>query len=275
MSDPRTTAEARSLLFVPGSRPDRFAKAAASGADNLIIDLEDAVAPGSKEAARTAAAQYLQDQPAIVRINAADTSWYAGDLAALAKTAQLAGVVLPKAASVDAVESLVEVLPHGTPVLLLIESAVGLRDAHQLAGVTGVTRLMFGNLDFALDAGITARSAEQSELLYARSTLVVASRAAGLPGPVDGVYPDVSDPEGLHAAVSRTRDLGFTGVLCIHPTQIDVVHEALRPTEEELALAQKLLDVAGDADADAFLVDGQMIDTPRWELARRLVRAAD
>lgn len=182
MSDPRTTAEARSLLFVPGSRPDRFAKAAASGADNLIIDLEDAVAPGSKEAARTAAAQYLQDQPAIVRINAADTSWYAGDLAALAKTAQLAGVVLPKAASVDAVEALVEVLPHGTPVLLLIESAVGMRDAHKLAGVTGVTRLMFGNLDFALDAGITARSAEQSELLYARSTLVVTSRAAGLPG---------------------------------------------------------------------------------------------
>ncbi len=272
MSRSRTVATARSLLFVPGSRPDRFVKAAASGADNVIIDLEDAVAPDGKDAARTAAVDYLRGSTALVRINAVDTPWYADDVAALAEATELVGIILPKAASVDAVQALVAALPQGTPVLLLIESALGVRDAGRLAEVSGVSRLLFGNLDFALDAGISASSAEQTELRYVRSALVVASRAAGLPGPVDGVHPDVSDPEGLRATAGRARDLGFTGSLCIHPTQIEVVHAAFRPTEDELEWARRVL--AAD-DANAVLVDGQMIDKPRWELARRLLRAAD
>jgi len=148
-----------------------------------------------------------------------------------------------------------------------------MRDAHQLAG--GRPRC---NTADVWQPRLCARRWDHRALGGAVRTALCAQYARrdlegrGLAGgPVDGVYPDVSDPEGLHAAVSRTRDLGFTGVLCIHPTQIDVVHAALRPTEEELAWARQLLDV----DADAVLVDGQMIDTPRWELARRLVRAAD
>jgi citrate lyase subunit beta / citryl-CoA lyase len=270
-------AAARSLLFVPGSRPDRFAKAAASGADAVILDLEDAVAPPDKATARAAAADWLARHPATVRINPPGTPWHADDLAALAEARQLAGVVLPKAESADDVRGLTAALP-GTrpvpPVLALVETARGIRDAALIAELPGVSRLAFGSFDFCLDAGITVAADDERELLHARSTLVVASRAAGLPGPVDGVHARLDDPAGLHAATRRSSDLGFTGRLCVHPGQVPVVHEALRPDPARLAWARRVVDAAGGTGGAAVRVDGQMIDAPRLAEARRLLALA-
>ncbi|MEU9546962.1 HpcH/HpaI aldolase/citrate lyase family protein [Streptomyces mirabilis] len=263
-------ADARSFLFVPGSRPDRFAKAQNSHADIVILDLEDAVAPQDKSDARAAVVGWLAKHPAVVRINAVGTPWHQEDLAALNAAEHLLGVMLPKAESSDEVYA-TSVALHGVPLLALVETAKGIRDAAQVAETVGVVRLAFGSYDFCRDAGVTNSSGDERELLLARSTLVIASRAAGLPGPVDGVQGDIADESGLLASTRRAADLGFTAKLCIHPAQLHSVHEALRPGEEELAWARRVLQVAGDSAGAAVRVDGQMIDKPRLDLARRLL----
>jgi citrate lyase beta subunit len=268
-------AGARSFLFVPGTRPDRFAKAAASGADAVILDLEDAVAPQDKASARALVAGHVRDQQqALVRVNGAGTPWFADDLAALADAGRPAGIVLPKAESPEQVAEVLTALGLRVPIFTLIESARGVRDANLIAQAPGVTRMMFGNLDFALDAGITARSADERELLFARSALVIASRAAGLPGPVDGVQPDIENDEATRTAARNAADLGFTGKLCIHPRQIPPVHSAFEPSADELRWAARVLELAGDSGGAAMRLDGEMLDAPRLELARRIVGAA-
>ena len=261
---------ARTYLFVPGDRPDRFAKAAGSGADEVLLDLEDAVAPGGKAGARDTVADWLRERPAVVRVNAAGTQWHEADLEALRGLPGLRGVVLPKALP-EAVRSSRGLLDGTVPLYPLIESARGVRDAAETATAEGVATLMFGNLDFALDAGLTVGSDDERELLHARSAVVIAARAAGLPGPIDGVYPEIDDDAGLRAATLRGRDLGFPAKLCVHPRQVAVVHEALRPGDEELAWARRVLEVASDSEGRAVRVDGQMIDAPRLALARSLL----
>lgn len=258
-SDP---ASARTLLFVPGTRPERFAKAVASGADGIIIDLEDAVNPDDKDRARALAVDGLATTPAVVRVNGVDTPWYDADVAALGGVRGLRGVVLPKAESAEMVAGLAAALPAGVVILPLVESALGIRDASRIAEAPGVTRLMFGNLDFALDAGITVRSDDEDELLYARSALVVASRAAGLPGPLDGPVPDIDDDDLCVRRSVRALSLGFSGKLCIHPRQIPLVHRAFAPTDDEVAWAERVLEAAAHADEGAVKVDGKMIDRP-------------
>lgn len=263
-------ANARSFLFVPGSRPDRFAKAHNSHADVVILDLEDAVAPQDKADARAAVVRRLAEHPAMVRINAVGTPWHQEDVAALSAAEHLLGVMLPKAESSREVAATGVALP-GVPLVALVETARGIRDAWQIAETAGVVRLAFGSYDFCLDAGITTSSDDERELLLARSTLVIASRAAGLPGPVDGVQADIADESGLLAGTRRAADLGFTSKLCVHPAQVRVVHQALRPGERELAWAKRVLHAAGDSAGAAVRVDGQMIDKPRLDLARRLL----
>lgn len=265
---------ARSYLFVPGNRADRFEKAIAAGADEVLIDLEDAVAAADKTTARAAVVEWLRENPAMVRVNSADTEWHADDLDALRESPGLRGVVLPKARDVDEVRDCLVRLGQSVPLLALIETAKGVRDAAAIAELPGVVRLVFGNLDFALDAGITVSSKDETELHYARSALVVASRAARLPGPVDGVYPELDNDEGLLAATARGRDLGLPAKLCLHPRQLPVVHRALRPGEDELAWARRVLDAAADLNGAAVRVDGQMIDAPRLTLARQLLERA-
>ena len=251
------------MLFVPGTRPERYAKAAASGADGIIIDLEDAVNPEDKDRARALAMEGLATTPAVVRVNGVDTPWHTADLAALSDVpAGLRGVILPKSESVQMVAEVAAALPLGVAFLPLVESALGIRDASRIAEVEGVTRLMFGNLDFALDAGITVRSDDEDELLYARSALVVASRAAGLPGPLDGPVPEIDDDELCLRRSIRALSLGFGGKLCIHPRQVSLVHQAFAPTDDEVAWARKVLEAAGDAKEGAVKVDGKMIDRP-------------
>ncbi len=258
-----------SYLFVPGNRPERFGKALASGADQVILDLEDAVGPGDKVAARDAVRASLDaDYPAAVRINSADSEWFEHDLA-LCGLPGVAAVVLPKAASTDDVK---RVLAAGAPkVLALIESAEGIANATALASTEGVARLMFGSIDFSVDLGIEG---DERELDYFRSQLVLASRLAGIAPPVDGVTTAIDDTVLLREETVRGKRFGFGGKLCIHPKQLATVHAAYLPSNEEVHWAMRVLDAAREASGGAVAVDGKMVDRPVMVRAERILQAA-
>jgi citrate lyase subunit beta/citryl-CoA lyase len=262
-----------SWLFVPGSRPERFAKAAAAGAHEVIVDLEDAVAPADKPAARIDVARWLGGGGAgWVRVNAAETPWHDDDVAALAARPGLRGVMVPKAERPDVLSGVAARLPAGTGVLALVETARGIRDAATVAAAPGVVGLAFGSIDFALD--IDAEEGDQT-LLFARAALVVAARAAGLPGPVDGVTVETRDPAVVSGDAVRARSLGFRGKLCIHPAQVAPVNTAFAPSPTELDWAQRVLAAAPRHNGQgAFAVDGRMVDRPVLDRARRIVARA-
>jgi citrate lyase subunit beta/citryl-CoA lyase len=244
---------ARTYLFVPGNRPERFSKAVASGADAVIIDLEDAVPPAERDAARANVRAWVSpEHPALVRINGATTQWHRDDVS-LAGLPGVAAIVLPKAELVADVEAI------GGPVLPIIETARGFWGASSLAHVANVWRLMFGSIDFQLDLGIQG---ENEELLYFRSQLVLVSRIAGLPAPVDGITAAFDNLAPLRADTERARRLGFGGKLCIHPKQIAAVHECFGPTAREEAWAKRVMEAAEKSGGAAASVDGEMIDRP-------------
>ncbi|MDP1743096.1 CoA ester lyase [Polaromonas sp.] len=273
-----TIASARTFLFVPANRPERYAKALASGASAVIIDLEDAVAPDAKVQARQQLANGFNALEAavrprvLVRINAAGTAWHADDLALveLLSRLDLGGVVLPKAEAVADVVQVAARVGAGCAVLPLIESAAGLAALDVLAACAGVTRLAFGNLDFQADLGM-ACGPDEAELQPVRLALVLASRRAGLPAPVDGVTPGSSDTAQLQQDAARSRRSGFGAKLCIHPSQISVVHAALAPTTAELDWATRVLDAAQRSDGGVFTLDGRMVDAPVLRLAQRVM----
>ncbi|GLX92120.1 CoA ester lyase [Herbidospora sp. NBRC 101105] len=251
---------ARSWLFTPGDRPDRFGKAAVAGADVAVLDLEDAVAPADKIRARTAVAGALGEVKGYVRVNGVDTPWHDEDLCAVAGRPGLLGVMLPKTETPDMVDGI------GVPVVALVESAAGVENAALIAARPNVVRLAFGSVDFALDVGAT-----DDDFLYARSRLVVVSRAQGIGAPVDGVTTALDDSDRTSRDARRGRALGFAGKMCLHPRQVGPVNDAFSPTEGELAWARRV--VAAAADGGAVRVDGQMIDKPRLEAARRLLKS--
>lgn len=261
---------ARSLLFVPGSRPDRFDKALAAGADAVVVDLEDAVAPGDKDRARDAVDAWLApDRGVIVRINGADTAWFRDDLA-LCSRPGIAAVMLPKA---ERVEDIAAVRGAGAPAVLpLVESAAGFAALPAIAGAAGVERLAFGSIDFQVDLGM--RDALEEELLFFRSQLVLASRLAELQPPVDGVSTAIDDAQRLREDVLRARRLGFGGKLCIHPRQVEGVNRHFAPSEAERAWAQRVLDAAAASGGAAVAVDGKMVDKPVILRAQAIVRDA-
>ncbi|HRO58499.1 MAG TPA: CoA ester lyase [Burkholderiaceae bacterium] len=268
------TAVARSYLFVPGNRPERFEKALKSGADALIVDLEDAVPPQDKASARTVTSDWLArqsrgDTQLLVRINAAATEWFADDLAACSHRA-LDGIVLPKAESVDELAKLSERLGGGVALLPLIETAQGFARAGELAAAPAVQRLVFGTIDFQLDLGIEG---EELELLYFRSQLVLWSRLAGIAAPVDGVTTSLDDEAQIHADAQRGRRLGFGAKLCIHPRQLAAVHRAYRPSAEEVAWARRVVEAADAAQGAAVALDGKMVDRPVILKAREILAA--
>ncbi|MFD7712569.1 HpcH/HpaI aldolase/citrate lyase family protein [Streptomyces sp. NPDC059786] len=268
---------ARSVLFVPGSRPDRFAKATASGADLVVIDLEDAVGPGGKDEARESVVAWPHLTGVAVRINAAGTDWYEADLAAVlaahATGKGPAAVMLPKADAVTAAAT-AAALPAEVALLPLIESARGVRDADRIAECDRVVRLVFGSVDYAHDIAATPRPPAEDELLYARSVLVNSSRAAGLAAPVDGVTLALDDPDITEREARRSRDLGFGGKLCLHPRQLPGVHRAFLPTGEEVAWARRVADAARRSDGGAARLDGEILDKPRLEHALRVLAQA-
>ena len=261
-------AHAMSLLFVPGHRPDRFAQAAAAGAGGIILDLEDAVAPEAKDAAREHVREWLADGgPAVVRINAPGTAWYAEDLKAVAGSG--AAVMLPKAESPDQVAEVASALGSRAAVLPLVETADGLLNARAILAAPGVVRAAFGSIDLSAQLGVDPTDTQA--LLFARSSLVLASAGAGVAAPVDGVTTDITDDEALAADTRHAVALGFTGKLCIHPAQVPAVTEAFAPSEDELKWARAVLG-AGDSVA---AVDGHMVDKPMLERARRLLALAE
>jgi citrate lyase subunit beta/citryl-CoA lyase len=263
-------AAARTLLFVPGNRPDRFGKAAASGADAVVLDLEDAVAPDRKDMARGHVLAWLEaGHDAVVRINGVGTRWHADDVEALHGHAR--AVMLPKGEEPGQVTGVLDSLPAGSLVIPLIETAAGVLNARAICEAHGVIRPAFGHIDFAAQLGISPD--RRSALVTARSTLVLAAAAADCAPPLDGVTTTIGDQDRLIADIRHAVELGFTGKLCIHPSQVAVVHAALLPTAEELAWARDVLAVSGDGSAVAH--NGQMVDRPVLLRARRLVNLAE
>lgn len=258
----------RSYLFVPGNRPERFDKACAAGADAVIVDLEDAVPFADKAAAREAVAAWLSPgKPVLVRINGADTAWFADDLA-LCRMPGVAGVVLPKAEQAGDIARLRAA--GATAVFPLIESATGIDHLRAIASARGVQRLMFGSIDFQLDLGIPG---EREELLFFRSQLVLASRLAGIAAPVDGVSTALDDAERLADDARHARQMGFGAKLCIHPKQVQAVNGCFTPGAHELAWAGRVLEAAALANGAAVALDGKMIDRPVILRAQAIVDA--
>ncbi len=270
---------ARTFLFVPGDRPERYTRALASCAGAVIIDLEDAVAPERKDTARTQIAEGFATLPGdahgrlLVRVNAADTPWHAEDRALVARLAAqglLAGVVLPKAERATDLAALAQAIGPTAALLPLIESVAGLDAVDALAASPQVLRLVFGHLDFQADAGM-ACGPDEAELVPVRLALVLASRRAGLAPPVDGVTADWRDATRLTAEASRARRGGFGAKLCIHPDQVASVAAAFTPSADELAWARRVRDAVRAAGGGVVNVDGRMVDGPVVKLAERLL----
>lgn len=257
-------------MFVPGDRPERFAKAIASGADAVIIDLEDAVAPAAKSGARAAvAANLAAARPVLVRINGPRTEWFREDVQ-LCRLPGVAGVVLPKAERVDDVRYVAETAGNDMPILPLIETARGFANVEAIARSAWVERLLFGSLDLQLDLGIAG---DGEELNYFRSRLVLVSRLAALAAPVDGVTTALDDPAVLRAETLRAKRFGFGGKLCIHPKQVSVVNECFGPSEAEIAWARRVVEAARATPHGAVALDGNMIDRPVLARAEAILRA--
>lgn len=262
----------RAWLFVPAHRADRFDKALGAGADHVIIDLEDAVAPSDKDAARAALADWLARTAArvAVRINAVDTAWFEPDLALL-DAAAVAAIVLPKAENPVVLQQLARRRPDAA-LVPLVESATGLAAARELARTAGVQRLAFGHIDLQADLGL--KDAAEDDLLPYRAEIVLASRLARIAAPLDGVTVAIDDPLRLAADVQRARRLGFGGKLCIHPKQVDPVRSGFAPTSAELEWARRVLEAARAARGAAVALDGKMVDKPVILRAQAILRDA-
>lgn len=256
------TSIVRSALFVPATRPERIPKAIATGADRVIVDLEDAVQENLKEQARDNLERFLSDNPdapILVRVNAPDHWAHAADLELCRRHAGVIGVLLPKAESAGHVLTAAKTQK---PIWPIIESAKGLAELQAIAQAQGVERLSFGSLDLGLDLNLTTGSHAAEEILsHARYAVLLATRVAGLAPALDGVFPSIQDTVGLHCAVQFARDMGFGGALCIHPSQVAIIHQALKPALEELHWAQRIMDAARSGEG-VFVLDGQMVDAP-------------
>lgn len=257
-------------LFLPATRMDRIAKAARSGADAVIVDLEDAVDPEQKDQARLTMAELLSDisisVPLILRINSVDTPWHRTDVHACAKL-PFQAVMLAKAESAEGCDRVAR--ETGKPVVALIETAMGLARANDIAQASA--RLAFGSIDYAADLGIAHR---QNCLLYPRSMLVLAARLAGQVPPLDGVTTDLRDAELIQAESRHSREMGFGGKLLIHPAQVAPARLGFAPSPEEILWAERVIAAAVSGSA-AVKVDGMMVDAPVIKRARAVQRLAD
>ena len=276
----------RSVLFSPGDQPELLRKAPRSDADTVVYDLEDAVAPDSKPAAREAVRAVLSDPDfdpdceVTVRVNAGATA--ATDLdAVLTDDVRLDAVVVPKVADagdVDRVAGLLADAGRPLPILALVESAAGVLHAEAIAAADATDALVFGAEDLAADVGAT-RTDGGTEVLYAREHVVLAASAAGVDA-IDTLYTDFEDSEGLADDTDFALELGYDGKLAIHPAQVSVINEAFTPDPDRVAWARRVLSARETADREGrgvFRVDGEMIDAPliaRAETVRERARAA-
>ncbi len=266
MLDP---ADQTLFLFVPANRPERFAKAAGSRADAVILDLEDAVAPAAKDGARAMlVASLSKERPTCatyIRINGVNTSWHADDIAAAAMLG-VDGVFLPKSESAADVMSVRRQLATGMQVLSIVETARGLATLDEIAATAD--RLVFGSLDLATDLGCAH---QREPLAMARSRFVLAARLADTPAPIDGVTLSIKDEAVIEADARYGASFGFGGKLLIHPAQIMPARRGFAPTGEDFAWATTV--VANASDGAARAVDGTMVDAPVLARARQIVAA--
>lgn len=251
-----------SYLFVPGDRPDRFAKALAAGAGAVIIDLEDAVAPDAKPAAREhirawSQARSTPDANVVVRINDAATPWFDADLE-LVRTCAIRGVMLPKAERASDVARCTAALPPDGIVIPIIETARGVLAVDEVAAAPGVQRLAFGTLDYAVDVDL---SGDERGLLYPACRMALASKVAGIGTPIAGVTPAIGNDAQLESDLRFARACGFGAKLCIHPAQLALTHRAFAPTEEEIAWARRVVEAVASGRG-TVQVDGKMVDRP-------------
>jgi citrate lyase subunit beta/citryl-CoA lyase len=271
-----TGFRARSVLFVPGHRPDMLPKVARCRPDAVIVDLEDAVSPSAKEQARGSALDALAAQrpgagAVLVRINGVGTPWYDADLRAAAaaiEASALDGVVLPKYERPDELTGLRAALPDGALVMVGLESALGVADSRPLLA-EAPDAMYFGAEDFIADLG-GRRTMAGTEVLYARSQVCLAARLAGVAA-LDQVVVAVRDTQAFRADAEQGRALGYHGKICLHPDQVGVAHEVFSPSVTEVEHAREVLRAA---EAGVGLVDGQMVDAVHVTMARAVLERA-
>ncbi|WNC03238.1 CoA ester lyase [Streptomyces sp. CGMCC 4.7035] len=266
------------LLYAPGDRPEVVGKALVSGADVVLIDLEDAIAPDRKEYARAATAERLSERPPVpvhVRVNALDSPWAEADLTALTALPGLSGLRLPKVTSasevVDVAERAASAKGGAIPLYALLETALGVERAFTIASAHPAVRgIALGEADLRADLGVR----EDAGLDWSRSRVVVAARAAALPPPAQSIHPDTRDLEGLAASCAHGRTLGFLGRAAIHPRQLPVIERAYAPTAEEITRAEETLKAAAREPGAQALPDGRFIDTAVVREAQRTLSLA-
>ena len=275
----------RSLLYVPADSSRKLASARSLHPDALIFDLEDAVAPDRKLEARRLIQDELVHAAAFsakifIRVNRSGSPFLEDDLHAAVQP-QVYGIVLPKCKEASEVvrvsEQIVALekrneMPEGsTRLILMIETAKGVAHASELARASShAIALTFGAEDYCADMGI-ARTKTGDEITFARSLIALAAKAEGLEA-IDGVFTDYKDTEGLLEETRRIKQIGFTGKTLIHPLQIDVVHNALAPSEEEIAWAEEVISTFEKAGEGVVVVRGKMIDEPVVAQARRVLQ---
>ena len=255
-------------LFVPGDRPERFAKALASGADRVILDLEDAVRPEAKVAAREAVAGAPLDWArVVVRINDAASPYWAEDLAWLPRC-RAGAIMVPKAEDPQALRAVTDAAGRDVALIPQIETARGLHRTAELLAVPGATRTALGHLDFALDVGTAT---DRGPLAFFRSMLVMQSRLAGALPPIDSVTTDLKDANVLEHEARDALRCGFGGKLLIHPAQVAPVARAFAPDPAQVDWARRVMAALAEGGAGAVALDGKMIDKPVEDAARRIL----
>ena len=277
----------RTFLFAPGNHARRVEKVFGCGSDGVILDLEDAVATAEKPAARRMIVDALarpRSCLAYVRVNAMETPFCYADLVEVVGPG-LDGIILPKvetAAGLLAIDWLVEQLERerglerrSIDIIPIIETARGIANLASIMGAgSRIRRASFGAGDFTFDANVVW-TRDEAELAHARAQMVIQSRANGLEAPLDSVWVDLQDLEGLEASARAVKRMGFQGKTCIHPTQVPVVNGVFSPTEEEVAFARKVVAAFAEAEAagsSAFQIDGKFVDYPIVYRAQRIVR---
>jgi len=276
-SSDQILAFSSNFLFVPGTRPERFIKALDSGANAVVLDLEDAVPEEDKELARnairTAWPTFSAEQKnrLVIRSNSPGSKFYAADLI-LAQKLNVACILIPKSESQDQINGAALVLPN-TAIIPMIETAIGLDQIREIANSNQVIRLALGNLDLQADLGMVCDQ-DETQLQTARYQIVLASRLAQIAPPIDGVTPSTDDVERINRDAQRAKAMGFGGKLCIHPKQVALVKSAFMPSQEELAWAQRVIDADQASKGGAVKLDGRMIDRPVVLLAQRTLALA-
>ncbi|OAU96572.1 HpcH/HpaI aldolase/citrate lyase family protein [Moraxella catarrhalis] len=263
------------FLFVPATRLDRVPKARDSGADKIIIDLEDAVADDQKQDVRTALRAFdaTAQHSYWLRINASHTAEYHLDIACIKQLNNLAGVLLPKCQNALQVESLHHQI--NTPVIAMIETAVGIANIANIATSKGLWAMSFGRLDLMHELGVRLGS-QASELIFdkIRADLLIHSVANSLNPPIETIFAEFDNEAGLRACVRHWSDFGFGGQLLIHPKQITTVRQVLKMGEDELAFAQAIYQKHQETGDTVFAIDGKMVDLPLIHWANHLLKTA-